>query len=533
MQTLDDTHTCDGHDYSGLLTSISDTYKRVASNHVFLTNVSPIVLWDAYLNLIPVSIRQEHNCNACRRFIQQYGGLVALEKDGTQKSIFWDPMNVSPPYRPSFAKMRNAVEKAAISTIFFSDETTWGTPETGPWKHMSVNVPRDWRFNHPITKPHEEMASYLQGFASIKNALHEFRKTSIETTIGLLNAPHMIPSGKRFVAEMEWFRDLPRAGTNVFKKLWYMLAWAPRSYLHFRASAVCSLLKDIDGGMDLAEAARRFNEKVAPINYQRPKVDPGLGNIRQAEKLVDALGIAGSLKRRFARMEDLTERLWSPLQEQHDRRTDGVFSGVMPREAARDVPKGALVQGGGVPMTWRRFAEEILPQARQMKLRVPYVDGNYTALLTAVDPDAPPILKWDMPEKRNPVSWYQYVSGSSAAQWNLAHGRQVDIKTVIKYPSRWNDRPEHAYEGVVLILEGCVDMRTGGSSGLFPEILKPELYPVRKTIESYSRQTPPEGRDEATACGLALTPNGRWPNPYEIFVTTSIGTTAFKIDRFH
>ena len=45
---------------------------------VFVTDVDPDRLWDAYLNGIPASARQHYSCHSCRRFIQRYGGLATV-----------------------------------------------------------------------------------------------------------------------------------------------------------------------------------------------------------------------------------------------------------------------------------------------------------------------------------------------------------------------------------------------------------------------------------------------------------------------
>jgi len=57
-------------------------------------------------------------------------------------------------------------------------------------------------------------------------------------------------------------------------------------------------------------------------------------------------------------------------------------------------------------------------------------------LVTAKHPEAPPILQWDSPDKRNPVSLYVYVNGSATADWNLrADDMARDVEPLAPRPA--------------------------------------------------------------------------------------------------
>src|SRR2546425_8355197 len=72
-----------------------------------------------------------------------------------------------------------------------------------------------------------------------------------------------------------------------------------------------TLLEDISNGLPLPEVSKRFAEKMHPLRYQRPQAAPSEGQLAQAEKIVAQLGAAGSLARRFARLEEV-ETIWTP-----------------------------------------------------------------------------------------------------------------------------------------------------------------------------------------------------------------------------
>jgi hypothetical protein len=66
-----------------------------------------------------------------------------------------------------------------------------------------------------------------------------------------------------------------------------------------------TLLEDIHVGLPFDDFKAKFAAKMHPLQYQRPQAAPKVGAIAQAEKLVEQLGIVRSLKRRFARLDDL------------------------------------------------------------------------------------------------------------------------------------------------------------------------------------------------------------------------------------
>ena len=145
----------------------------------------------------------------------------------------------------------------------------------------------------------------------------------------------------------------------------------------------------------------------------------------------------------------------------------------------------------------------IRTEAEAIKLTVP-LQGPFTSLLTAVHADAPPILQWDLPEARNPVSWYFYNGGSSALSYSLHAGSQANVRAIALKPSAWQLGFSHFGSGVMFVLEGARDTRRP-SLCLFPEILKSEFHGIRSVIEAYSLGASIEGLHEPHAAGVMLT----------------------------
>lgn len=72
---------------------------------LFTTNVGE--LYEIYLNNLPAEARQHYTCNACRTFINRFGGLVTIDEDGTMNSAMWNE-DITPSF---FAPAVSAMKK--------------------------------------------------------------------------------------------------------------------------------------------------------------------------------------------------------------------------------------------------------------------------------------------------------------------------------------------------------------------------------------------------------------------------------------
>ena len=285
-----------------------------------------------------------------------------------------------------------------------------------------------------------------------------------------------------------------------------------------------TLLEDLEAGLAFEDVARKFAAKMNPTQYQRPQAAPSAGNIAQAEKIVEKLGIAPALERRFARIDEI-DALWRPPAASESPDTGGVFGHLVPKGQAPAVSAVALPEQR---ITWEKFQRTILPDAKSVEVQVPMV-GSFVALLTAVNPDAPPIMQWDSEAKRNPFSLYLYDGGSLATQWGLVGNQWRELTAVTLRPHAWfGGSAAHHSDDVLLIIAGAKDLKENQGNALFPETLRSELREIRSTIESYSKTAKIAGQAEASACGLMLG-NG---SPARVRVTSASGVRAeYLIDR--
>lgn len=526
----------EGDGYDQLLLDIHHSFdEHTAKNEPLFTTDSEY-LYDIFLAHLPDEARQHYTCRACRDFVNRYGGLVTIDSEtGKTSPVMWSTSSTTAIFfHKAVHEVYKRVKYAKVTGVFLTDEKRLGMPKTGVWHHMAVYIPREdrcFKNKAALFTAGQKMAEKKEDFKMLMNAVMKYKKETVESAVNLLRSNSLYRSEK-ILGIAEWFLELKQHMGSAFSFtniVWSRVATAPAGFCHISSSMIGTLLDDIEAGMDFEAVKRRFDEKMNPTKYQRPKAAPTAQNVARAEEIVAKLGIANSLKRRYAHLLQLV-KVWVPKVEE-PKAARGVFGNVFGGIKTKEtMNKPKPVVGDGGVMTWEKFSRTVLPNAKKIELMVNYGRDSYAALVTAVDPTAPPIIQWDSEENRNPFSWYLYSSGSYPTDWNLKRGSWTEVTGIVLQPNMWQSGYDHQGKGVFFILKGCKDTENR-TSGLFPEIMRGELREVRATIEAYSKANPLGGDWEADACGLYLQANGGNWN-CNLRVTTDVGTSTYKLDRW-
>lgn len=489
-------------DYSALLDSVRVTFNAITNLQKAIFKTDADGLFELYLDNLPKTQRQHHNCHTCKRFIELYGSLVTVAPDGSLLPVMWNQVKAPGAYSIAFGEMRSRVKKARIVSPFWSKQTTWGNPITGEWTHFAVAAPECALHTGKVLTAGQRMAASKESFKTVSVALADVKPAILDEVLRMFESD-AARGAERFIGPVKWLRELQdrpkgKAGEAL---LWLAVATAPEGYLHPRASVVWPLVEAIEDGEGFESVKAKFDAMTEPLRYQRPQAAPSLGNVKQAEEIVAKLGIAPALERRFARLEDLKTIAWQPVAAKESAPAGGVFGHLKTKETIREevVPLSLPSQ----TVTLDKFLRLVMPGAEQIELRVGG-GGPFTAFTTAADETAAPILKWDAEGDRNPIAWYTYPCGSTASQWGLATGF-VPVTAIAPFPT--NAKMPFFHEGFLFVLKGCAD---NGSPGLclFPECLKQDLFSVRSTIEAYSRGKELQGREAANVCGWDVRKGG-------------------------
>lgn len=472
--------------------------------------------WAMYLGSLPESERQYHNCNCCRHFIQRYGDLVIVAEDGCLESAFWSVEDAPDLYKPVISGMMALLAGTPIAEPFLSEEPVLGNPVTGVWTHL--NLPNPVPYKRTSLTAGQRVAELKENYRTVRFALDEFPEGLLEKAVTLLKADQMY-RGDKVLGPAEWLLNMQRLvrkhpGQRGLNLLWSEVALAPNGFCHPRSSMIATLLEDLAKGKTVEQAAASFKAKMAPDLYQRPQAAPKNGTIDQAEKLFETMGLALSLRRRPARVEELNA-LWRPMDT-------GVKIGAL-FGSLRQVPLATseVLQRGSI--TFDRFVATVLPEVASIQVQVPS-SAAFGSFVTAVDQSAPLLFKW-----ANPFSWYTYLKAMPAVMWNLKAASWANCTAIALHPSVWNGA-EQGSTGAMFVLEGARD-KAGESLAVFPEDVRSELHGVRSVIEAYSKTHTLQQVLQGSASGLLC-----WPQReinYSVRVTLKNGTChQYLVDRW-
>lgn len=510
-------NTDDG--YPKILAALQESFLTTVAARPPLFGVSTEGLFDVFLSHLPEAARQHYTCRTCRKFVERFGGIVTIDEQGTTRSALWNLPNiaVSAFFVGPLFQMARFVESREIAGVFLTSDPEWGQSTSGKneagadYHHFAVTPPASMLFKEDVDlETGEVLLSAAQAAANVREELKmlerglaEFSRETVRTAETYLSSGDLYRSEKcieiaRWLVKQHeiWGLKNARQRKNL---LWVSAATAPAGWCHVKQSMIGTLLDDVKLGLNFEALKRRFNEKMDPLQYQRPQAPPSEQNIAQAEKVVAQLGAKGALGRRYARIGDV-KAMWKPRVAEAPAQDGSVFGHLKKPKAA---PLVGLPQR---TFTWVKFRDQILPLATKLEVLTPRGAGQFCALITAVNPDAPPLLQWDHPDARNPVSWYFINEGSLATAWNLRPNTYVQVTAITRKPSMWNEeRPAKNHgDGVIFLLEGAKPTHHQRGGGMFVESMRSEFHAVRRTLEAHFLSTPIADADTASACGLSL-----------------------------
>lgn len=508
---------------------------NMAGQYLYLvTPRSSKKLHEIFIDNIPEYARQHYRCNACFMFINRVGALVTIDDNGTLHSVCWDvPLEEVGMFAPAFNEMKKAVESGTVRNVFSYDrhkipayiqkdssDLILGLPSTGDWTHF-YGILYTRNINLQVEISEKEFRERLN--VSREN-LNRWNTPAIKKALAYAGSGDLFATDK-VKSQCEYLLELiEKYTTTISTNGRLRLMWENSYFLyHIGGSSIGSLLDDFQNdNLSDSECIDRYNSKVDPLKYKRSQAAPSEALIKQAEKLISDLGAENSLKRRFALVSDLPRLLWAPKADEDDNKEyrSGVFSKVKSKENAKDDYE--LVHNDGGKITLTKFMKSVAPGAKRITVMTP-ARGSYAAYTTAVDMEAPCIIKWDSKEVRNPISQYVYNNGSYGTQWNIFES-EADCVGIANFPEDLLSE-ELSQSGALFILQNVYDLQNKASA-LFADNLIPELFSIRKVIESFSNATPLESVEGQKACGLTY--NG---GTLYLKVYTDYAVTSYCIDR--
>ena len=128
-------------DYDTLLARIRERFLANLESGGALFTTDATCLFESYIDALPAADRQSHRCDACRRFLGTFGGLVTIDAKGVTRPAVWHNLKTPDYYAPAVAALDRLVRRARVTGVFLSSLEVWGKPVTGEWRHLAVIPP--------------------------------------------------------------------------------------------------------------------------------------------------------------------------------------------------------------------------------------------------------------------------------------------------------------------------------------------------------------------------------------------------------
>lgn len=406
-------------------------------------------IWELYLNGFREDIRQEHNCNCCKSFLRQYGGIVTIV-DNKLVSI-WD-IKVKQEYVQSIKNIQDYIHSLEIKNVFLNTFAGLGTDknsvisEHGPivWEHFYVTLPK--QFVHRGSSSIESVQGEKRDNKTVlKRSLDELTLDATETVLELIGQ-NSLYRGMEFKGMLDQFRLIQRVYKSLPDKEKDNYCWAKSIELspaisRIRNTSIGTLLIDLSAGKDLDEAVSAFERVVAPSNYKRPNAIVTPRMVEEAKKRLEEMGFIESLERRFANQGDVsvenilfTDKV-NPMSD--------VFA-----DMSKDVLVNPKTLSKTEEVSIKDFIANVLPTAKGLEVLVENSHmNNFVSLLTAVNKDSKSMFKWN-----NPFSW-SYTGGITDSMKERVKAAGGNVEGVLRFSIQWNengksivDLDAHAHE---------------------------------------------------------------------------------------
>lgn len=476
--------------------AVAKQFEAMQKHSLFRVDVEKDELYATYLGSFPEGTnpiyreRTEHDCSCCKQFIRNIGDVVAIIDD--KLVSIWDIKVTSEPAYQAVADALSALVKSkAIANPFLHYERTVGTDKSfedtvngvKTWDHFHVNLKTQF------VMPNKDIATVLGEKRALRDVLHrslvEITTDAVDTVLELI-AQNSLYRGQEHQFAVSEFRKLQQKFLKLDHKgreffAWQSYATVPVSVSKIRNTSIGTLLVDLSEGVEMEDAVKKFEAMVAPANYKRPTALVTKAMVEKAKETIEGLGLTSALERRYANINDITVNniLFA------DRKARNVMLGNVFDDIASSVGTNSKSLGKVEEVGIEKFIKDILPTIDGMEVLVENKHStNFVSLITAVDPTAGKLFKWN-----NPFSWsYNGEFADSIKERVKAAGGNVTGELCCRLAWDYTDdldfhmsEPDggHVYfatRGWTSKCGGKLDVDANGGSGMMKEPVENIFY---------------------------------------------------------
>jgi len=417
-------------DFKQFADIINKKFMEMSQSPLFTVNTPKELLWETYQSAYSAKDnpifreRRVHECNTCLSFIRRLGTVVTISDDYTLDTI-WNVEGLSAPYDTVATTMHALVSSSAVASIFLTDERLAGREfnieenKAGniKWDHFYADINATF-VSQTVAATRGDIDTTISVF---KRALDEFSISSLETVIDLCDS---IYKGEEFKPTVQKFLLAKQAHSHPLF-IWKNYDKYPA---RIRNSAIGTLIIDIEAGLDLEEAVRKYEAVVAPTNYKRSSavVTPGMKKL--ALETISTLGLEPSLARRHAHIDDISINNVIYANRSAKKAMKGTLDALLSTNTVAKPSATAL------DISIDTFLSDIVPTATAIEVLVENrLTPNFVSLVAPVNADAPNMLKWD-----NNFTWSYNgeVTDSMKERVKAAGG---SVEGVLRCTLQWNE----------------------------------------------------------------------------------------------
>ncbi len=428
-------------------------------SQLYMVNVDKDKLWDTYLNSFPDGTnplyreRAEHDCSACRHFIKAYGGVVSI-KDGIVHSL-WDVSGLSDTYQCVADVMSAYVKSHAVDNVCLFDTMKLGVDSnygdidgtSVKFDHFYLEAPKKFCFVGKMGR-HATKDSVLGRLRDVHNvfrrSLEEFSVDSVMTVYELIQQNSLYKGEEwqqvisTYLGYLKEYKKLDSdAKRDIFA--WEKMGEAGEAVCMLRNTSIGTFIINVNDGMDLEIAVRKYEEIVAPANYKRPKPVYSKRMLDDARKTITEMGYMPSLERRFATLDDITVNniLFSNRDAQVRIKKSGVDAvfDEMAGEVTVNPRKFEHVEEIGI----EDFIKNVLPTVREMELFLENRHAsNLVSLVAPKNAGSKTMFNWD-----NGFSWAYSGNITDSDIKNNVKLAGGNVNGVLRFSIQWNDGEKH------------------------------------------------------------------------------------------
>jgi hypothetical protein len=375
------------------------TLQRLLEGRVFET-CNGDELWELYLKSFPTGTntifkkRTEHDCSCCRQFIRRIGNIT----NGIE-TIWDDAAKDAPyPYNIVASEMRRYVLSKPIVDKFYTDERSFGTKESRSmdkeskvvttWNHFYTDViPKE----HCPKDTDTKRGDYRTTVGVFERGLKKLKPEAITTVLELINGNNLY-RGEEHKNNIIEFQQVQTQYNRAENKELFVWVNGDSKVARFRNTVIGTLLVDLSEGVELDDAVRAFETKVAPQNYKRTTALITPMMIKKAMDTIRELGLEPSLERRFATIENINvnDVKWVDNGVK-DLMKGGLEAALMKESFTPSNRPMGVVEEGNID----DFFEK-LKTTTSLELYVENKhNGNFVSLTAPVKVDTKSLFKWD------------------------------------------------------------------------------------------------------------------------------------------